>query len=340
MIVKHRQGQYSIRFVDSGQVAEGLSEDCFVITDANVSESLSGWFSGLPRFVVEPGERSKSLSKVEEVADWLVEAGASRSSQIVAFGGGVVGDLAGFVAASYMRGVRCMQVPTSLLAMVDSSVGGKVGVNLNQGKNLVGAFWPPSEVRICLSSLDTLPERQFVNGVAEVVKYGAIADPALLERLTRERLKASDSDVEEIVLKCLEIKRRIVEADELETTGLRAQLNFGHTVGHALEALGGYGDLLHGEAIAIGMLLEARIGHRIGVTGPDVIESIERALRAQGLPTSLPAGFSGDQIVQSMRSDKKRVGSGLAFSLLEGVGVCKLYPGISPEDVEGVMSVA
>lgn len=332
-----RVSQYDVRFSEVADLFSGLPDSSFLVTDSNVRAALDHIWPELPTQVVEAGEGTKSLATVESVVDWLIISGATRNSHVVAVGGGVVGDLGGFVAACFMRGIGFVQIPTSLLAMVDSAVGGKVGVNVTGGKNLVGAFWPPSEVRVAIGVLETLPAQHFTNGVAEIVKYGAIADESLFERLMTNRLTPDSTDLVEIIQKCLEIKRDIVQQDELETTGIRAQLNFGHTIGHALEAMGGYGDLLHGEAIAIGMILEAELGHRIGISSKSVVSDIEETVLNQGLPCGLPEGYAVMDVMKYMRADKKRSGEGLSFSLLERVGVCKLYTGISPDMVEGVL---
>ncbi|MEQ1934441.1 MAG: 3-dehydroquinate synthase family protein, partial [Fimbriimonadaceae bacterium] len=199
-----------------------------IITDQNVKEALGHRFPSVPCLAIPPGESSKSLKSFEKVHSWLIKNGIQRGNTIGVIGGGVVGDLGGFVAATYMRGITYIQVPTSLLAMVDSSVGGKVGVDLPEGKNLVGAFHPPIEVRVCLSALDTLPIRHFTNGMAEVLKYGFISDPAILD-------VDPDDELSSLVRQCIQIKADIVAADEFETNGIRATLNFGHTIGHALE---------------------------------------------------------------------------------------------------------
>jgi 3-dehydroquinate synthase len=251
----------------------------------------------------------------------------------VALGGGVVGDLAGFVAATYMRGVPLVQIPTSLLAQVDSSVGGKVGIDLPEGKNMVGAFYPPERVSICTETLDTLSQREFDNGMAEVWKAGFILDRSLVDRLVAKSLTR-----DEMVQRCIEIKRQVVEADEFETNGERAKLNFGHTVGHAVEKLTGYGPVLHGEAISIGMVIEARLGEAIGLSEPGTHDAVEECLGSQGLPTTSLVLRNIDMLIETMRRDKKASGGRLAFSLLTHIGGCKLVEDVPESDVRKVLA--
>lgn len=245
--------------------------------------------------------------------------------------------MAGFAAATYMRGLKLLQVPTSLLAMVDSAVGGKVGVDLAAGKNLAGSFWPPERVLIPLDALGTLPERHFVNGAAEVWKYGAIMSPELFERLERSPLKPDAPDIGQVVMECLELKRQVVEEDEFETKGRRAVLNFGHTVGHALEHATGYQGLLHGEAVSIGMVLEARLAASLGVADAALADRLAAGLASQGLPTAMPDGLSADGLIGAMRRDKKAGQNGLAFSLVSDIGACKLHAGVDEGAVRAVL---
>jgi 3-dehydroquinate synthase len=329
MNVKHRSGAYDIVI---GSIPEFLasSPDVFVLTDANVAPLWATGFKG-GILAVEPGEPSKSIGTFERVVTWLADSKATRSCTLVALGGGVVGDLAGFVAATYMRGMKLVQLPTSLLAMVDSSVGGKVGIDLPQGKNLVGAFYPPDKVLLDLDSLKTLPVREFNNGAAEVWKYGAILDANLLQVLEASPLGPGDSRLPEIVIRCVDLKRGVVEADEFETKGFRATLNFGHTVGHALEQATGYSAMLHGEAIAIGMVVEAAIGEKLGMSPKGAANRLRAGLKTQTLPTVVPA-IDESLLINAMRLDKKAQPGALAFALLTGYGSCKLVPDV-PESV-------
>lgn len=287
----------------------------------------------MPTLVLPPGEETKSIRHFGESLEWLAAQGVQRADKIAAIGGGVIGDLAGYVAASYLRGIEFVQVPTSLLAMVDSSVGGKVGVDLEAGKNLAGAFHPPTEVLVAEDVLETLPVRHLRNGMAEVWKYAFIADPNLAH------LIESGPVGEAVIRRCIEIKKSIVEADEFETTGLRATLNFGHTLGHALETLTGYETLLHGEAIAIGMVWEAELGERLGVTQAGTSDVVREKLEAAGLPIRFP-NADADRLIDLMGKDKKRKGNGLAFSLLTRIGECKLTTEVDTSVVRAVLTNA
>lgn len=338
MIVKHRLGAYEIDYSRFNEVSGRLPENCFFLTDENVVRLHGTSLDPSRVLALPPGESTKSMACFERALEWLGESGAGRQSTLVAFGGGVVGDLAGFVASSYMRGIPYIQIPTTLLAQVDSSVGGKVGIDLRAGKNMAGAFYPPVKVYICLELLDTLDDRQFNNGMAEVWKYGFIADPLLLDVIEAGGLRASGSRLEGIVNRCIEIKAQIVAEDEFERTGLRATLNFGHTVGHAVERVTNYQGPLHGEAISVGMVLEARLGENLGITEKGVAKAVEGYLSGQGLPVRLPETISASGLVESMRGDKKRMSKGLAFSLLTRLGQCKLVQDVAEKDVERVLS--
>jgi 3-dehydroquinate synthase len=308
-----------------------LGRNCAVISDRNVAPlyspavlaSLRG--AGFdPRLIVVPaGETAKCLQTVQACYDQLAAHRLERKSFIVALGGGVVGDLAGFVAATYMRGVAFVQVPTTLLAQVDSSVGGKVGVNLAAGKNLVGAFHQPRLVLCDLNTFNTLPEREFRAGLAEVIKYGIIYDAPFFARLEREvakLLRRETRCLSEVVARCCEIKAEVVGQDETEA-GVRAILNFGHTVGHALEAISRYGQYLHGEAIAIGQVVAARLSAtQLGLPAADV-ERIRSLFERCGLPTTVclrPA--QRKQLFAAMQLDKKVSAGEIKFILAERFG--------------------
>jgi 3-dehydroquinate synthase len=326
--VHHHSGSYDVDFLPLAQALQELPPDAFVITDQNVAEHYEALVpSELPRLVLPPGETTKSLIWLERIASWLAESGASRKSTLVALGGGVIGDLVGFAAATYMRGVGYVQVPTTLLAQVDSSVGGKVAVDIPQGKNLLGAFHAPLRVTIDPATLGTLSLRQRRNGMAEVWKTGFIMDPALVEDLAASRLAD-----EEIIRTCVAHKAAIVGQDEFETKGLRATLNFGHTIGHAIEQLTGYRTLLHGEAISIGMVGEALLGEQLGVTQPGTAKVVRERLEQAGLPVRMPA-LEPDSLVKVMRKDKKATGHRLAFSLLTQIGGCKLVENVDDKEV-------
>ena len=261
-------------------------------------------------FKVPIGEEGKTLAVVSSLLSELAGLKLPRSAVLLAIGGGVIGDLAGFVAATYLRGINFVQVPTTLLAMVDSSVGGKTGVNLPEGKNLVGAFHQPKLVVADLDTLKTLPAREFSAGMAEVIKYGAIADAALFDRVAKG-VKPDDADLDEIVEKCVAIKARIVEKDEFETKGLRALLNFGHTIGHAIEKATGYTTYLHGEAISLGMRAAAWLSvWQAGLPEADA-RRIESALTATcDLPVTLKPGIDLTTILGALGNDKKVAADG------------------------------
>jgi 3-dehydroquinate synthase len=273
--------------------------------------------------VVPAGEVSKSLKSVEKCYDRLAAHRLERQSFIVALGGGVVGDLAGFVAATYLRGIPFVQVPTTLLAQVDSSVGGKVGVNLKAGKNLVGAFHQPRLVLCDLDTLRTLPIREYRAGLAEVIKYGIIYDADLFDRLERdlEKLLRRDPKVlAGVIARCCEIKADVVAQDETES-GLRAILNFGHTIGHALEAISHYGKYLHGEAISIGQVAAAKLsGEILGLAGQD-IERIEKLFHRAGLPTNFALNQGQrKKLFAAMKLDKKVSAGEIKFVLARRIG--------------------
>ncbi len=308
-----------------------LGTRCAIITDTNVGKryakavfnslATAGFSPSL--IIVQPGEPAKSLKTVQSCYDQLAVHRLERKSFIVALGGGVVGDLAGFLAATYLRGIAFVQAPTTLLAQVDSSVGGKVGVNLNAGKNLVGAFYQPRLVACDLDTLKTLPEREFRAGLAEVIKYGIVYDAKLFTQIEGDfpkLLKREPKMLATVIARCCEIKAEVVGKDETEG-GPRAILNFGHTIGHAIEAVSGYGRFLHGEAIAIGQVVVAKISNSVlGLPERD-LERIIRLFRRAGLPTSvrLRAG-QGPKLFAAMRLDKKVSGGEIKFVLARKIG--------------------
>lgn len=309
----------------------GLGRRCAVVTDDQVGPLHAARAIGSLRaagfdpveIAVKSGERSKRWETVAGCHDRLAAARLERRSFVVALGGGVVGDLAGFVAATYLRGVAFVQVPTTLLAQVDSSVGGKVGINLKAGKNLVGAFHQPRLVLCDLDVLGTLPEREFRAGLAEVIKYGVIADAAMFRRLERgmERIVARDPrELAWVVARSCQLKAWVVGQDETET-GLRAILNFGHTVGHGLEAISAYGRWLHGEAISVGQVLASRLSvERMGMPAAEA-ERVRALLAKAGLPVEvrLSSGQSA-RLAQAMQLDKKVVGGEVRFVLARRIG--------------------
>jgi 3-dehydroquinate synthase len=279
---------------------------------------------------VPDGEEYKSLQEAGSLYERLLPLGLDRRSPIVALGGGVIGDLAGFVAATFMRGLPLVQVPTSLLAQVDSSVGGKVGVNLPQAKNMIGAFYQPSLVLSDVCLLGTLPPRELRAGLAEVVKYGVIADRGFFEWLEAHIgavLDGREDAITHVVRTSCRIKAAVVERDEKDE-GVRGILNFGHTVGHALEAATGYGELSHGEAVAIGMVAAARISCHMGLCTEEVPARIVRMLQRIGLPTHLMV--SPEHIVQSMTYDKKMKEHINYFILTKDIGSVTVAPVADP----------
>lgn len=336
MTIRHRNGEYEVRSVGQEELLQDLPPRSVIVTDENVARAV-GELPTIPALVLPPGEGNKTLATYGQALEWLAHNGATRKSTLVALGGGVIGDLGGFLAASYMRGIDYLQIPTTLLAQVDSSVGGKVGIDLEAGKNLVGSFHAPVEVRLCTELLRDLPSRQFANGMAEVWKYGAIMDRPLFDRLPVGQRSA---ELGEVVQRCIQLKAEVVEQDEFETTGLRAILNFGHTIAHAVETLTGYGPVLHGEAVAIGMVVEARLGERLGLTAPGTEAALARCLEEQGLPVDHEVLGQTDSMLEAMRKDKKATDGLLAFSLLTHIGGCKLVQGVDEAVVRSVLKEA
>ena len=322
-----------------------LGRRCAVISDGRVAPRFakrartaladSGFESVL--ITVPAGETSKSLASVQRCFDQLAAHRLERKSFVVALGGGVIGDLAGFVAATYLRGIPFVQVPTSLLAQVDSSVGGKVGVNLKAGKNLVGAFYQPRLVLCDLDTLKTLPPREYRAGLAEVIKYGIIYDDAMFRRLERDLPKLLRRDpkiLADIIARCCEIKAEVVAEDETEG-GLRAILNFGHTIGHALEAISHYGQYLHGEAISIGQVAAARLSARAAGLPLSDVQRITELFRRAGLPVAVNLTAAQRKgLHQAMRLDKKVSQGEIHFVLARKIGRVEYGRKISPALLE------
>jgi 3-dehydroquinate synthase len=329
--------------------ALSLGRRCAIISDKNVAPIYAAKAVASLRqagfdpllITVQAGESSKNLKMFQSCCDRLARHRLERTSFIVALGGGVVGDLAGFVAAAYLRGIAFVQVPTTLLAQVDSSVGGKVGVNLAAGKNLVGAFHQPRLVLCDLASLRTLPVREFRAGLAEVIKYGIISDQSLFERLERDLpllLRRNPEVLAGVVARCCEIKADIVRQDETET-GLRAILNFGHTIGHAIEAVAGYGKYLHGEAIAIGQVAAAQLSVRsTGLPAEDAAR-IQRWLARAGLPVAITLSPRRQTaLIEAMRLDKKVSDGQIRFVLARRLGQVEPGHKVPPEWVREVLA--
>lgn len=313
----------------ASQAANMGADAVFLVSDDNVAPLYAPRILdacarvGLPcaSFVFPAGESSKTFATYAACLDAMARAHATRSTIVVALGGGVVGDLAGFAAATYMRGCRFIQIPTSLLACVDSSVGGKTGIDLDAGKNLVGAFHQPSSVLIDTSLLETLPDRFFIDGTAEVLKYGIIADPALFAEL-ETRLMPNDARIPSIVCRCIEIKRDVVQADEYER-GVRRILNFGHTVGHAIERLSSY-SVTHGFAVATGMALIARASACAGFCSESDARRVEKVVERYGF--KMRPRFSASALAEAAASDKKRSGASIDTVCLRAVGAVEIVP--------------
>ena len=316
-----------------------------IVSDENVAPLyLARIVAGLDGFehdalVLPAGEGSKTLDHAARAFDALARLGATRDAAIVALGGGVVGDLAGFAAALWMRGVDFVQMPTTLLAMVDSSVGGKTGVDLPAGKNLVGAFHQPRAVIADTATLATLPAREYAAGLAEVVKYGALGDAeffAWLEAHAGALIAHDASTLAETIARCCRQKAGVVARDEREA-GERALLNFGHTFGHALEAEAGYGSVLHGEAVAIGMVLAAALSARLGRAHESDAKRLAALLTRFDLPTSLPAGLDAEALLARMRLDKKNVAGRIRLVLWRGVGAAEIVPDVDEHAIRAIL---
>jgi 3-dehydroquinate synthase len=319
-----------------------------VITDEHVekphamlaAESVAQTATAVDLVVIEPGEQSKCVPTASELWEKLLDLGADRKTAVVAVGGGVIGDLAGFIAATYARGIPFFQVPTTLLAQVDSSVGGKVGINLPAAKNMVGAFLQPRGVLIDTATLATLPDSEYRAGLGEVVKYGVILDAALFEFLEVNAgriLRRDPAALRHVIARCCRLKADIVEQDEREVSGLRAVLNYGHTFGHALESLTGYGTLLHGQAVAMGMVCAARLAERLGRIDASVADRQQKLLAAFGLPTHLPE-VDADDILRAMMHDKKARHGELRFVLPTRLGHAELVGGVEIEKIREVLN--
>ncbi len=326
-----------LSFDEVGKLVESTTDASrtLIISDTNVAplyaervaDSLSS--SKIESFlhVIAAGEASKTISTYAQCLEACCQAGLSRNDVIIALGGGVVGDIAGFTAATYMRGCSCIQVPTSLLACVDSSVGGKTAVDLPSGKNLAGCFFQPNAVLIDTSALSTLDPHYFTDGCAEVIKYGAIADARLLDDLSTS-LTPEDPRLPQVIERCVSIKRDIVTQDEFES-GIRQTLNFGHTLGHAIERLSGY-SVSHGYAVACGMALCAQSSLKLGLMDEDAGHALLAAIKAAHLPTRLPeldlGALSADDLYQAALTDKKRHGSVMNVVIAASAGQAEIKP--------------
>ena len=319
----------------------------YIITDEGVyrqarraqnSLEMSGIAAHL--FVMPSGEQSKTLATAQHIYTWLAGLKAERGHLVLAVGGGVVGDLAGFVAATYLRGLPFAQVPTSLLAMMDAAIGGKTAVDLPQGKNLVGAFYQPKFVLADVSVLQTLPERELRSGWAEAIKHGLIMADDLLSTFESQtdEIQALEPEIAtDVIRRSMAIKANVVSQDERETLGIRVLLNYGHTIGHGIEAATGYGQYLHGEAVSIGMMGAARISNGMGLMSDAEVERQQSVLAAYGLPLSAPSVDPGS-VLEAMRSDKKVAGGAIRWVLLDGIGNAITRNDVPAELVDDVLS--
>ncbi len=319
--------------VISGRLIALISDtNVYGIYGADVKSELENSGYQVFEYIFQAGESSKNTSTVIDMVEFMADKGLNREDGVVALGGGVVGDMAGFAAAIYLRGIKFIQVPTSLLAQVDSSIGGKTAVDLPQGKNLCGAFHQPSLVIIDSNVLNTLSDHYFADGMGEVIKYGCIRSEALFSRLENENAK---DFIDDMIYECVDIKRQIVENDEKEH-GERALLNFGHTCGHAIEKLWNFENVSHGEAVGIGMVMISRVGENIGVTQQGTAKRIAELLKKYALKTE--DSHKTAEIVSAMSADKKRTGNGINFVMLSSIG-SSFINHIRTEDIAGIFGV-
>jgi 3-dehydroquinate synthase len=324
-------GEALERFAFGRRIAIVSNPTVFGLYGSMVSGSLRAAGFEPVEIIVPDGEEYKNMESVGKIYEALLRTRLDRKSAVIALGGGVVGDMAGFAASTYMRGIDFVQVPTTLLAQVDSSVGGKTGVNHALGKNMIGTFWQPRLVWIDIDTLATLPRREFLAGLAEVLKYGVIWDADLFDFLATNREKILGFDgpsLTHIIGRSCQIKSEVVSRDERES-GLRAVLNYGHTIGHAVETVTGYKSFLHGEAVAIGMYLEGRLSAILGIIGNEEVEKIRNLAEAYGLSCSLPAGTDLNLLFSAMQLDKKTVSGEMKFILPERIGSVTMRTGIS-----------
>ena len=304
-----------------------------------LSEGLKSAGLAIECVEIPEGETHKTLQDAQTIYDHLIENQYDRNTLLVALGGGVIGDLTGFVAATFLRGVPCIQIPTTLLSQVDSSVGGKTAVNHPKGKNLIGAFYQPRLVAIDLDTLSSLPSDEFRAGMAEVIKYGVIEDPklfAFLEKNSKKILAQDTTCLETIIETSCSIKAKVVERDERESS-YRMVLNFGHTIGHAVEALTGYTQFKHGEAVAIGMVYAAKLSCQLGHCSAEVVRKIEALVEQYGLPTQLPE-FSASEYIESMYRDKKAHDKNIRFILVKDIGTVEIVDRVAETDIQKVLT--
>ncbi len=313
-------GEYAAQVFKSGSKAAIVTDDTvasFYLDTVKNSMETAGFLC--PVFVFPHGEDSKSAETLFDLYDFLIKEEVTRSDFIVALGGGVVGDLAGYAAASYLRGIRFMQIPTTFLAAVDSSVGGKTAINIAAGKNLIGAFHQPSLVVCDTESFRTLPEKTFADGVAETIKYGMISSYSLFEQMEQGNIT---ENIDDIVAQCVSIKRDIVEQDEHDN-GLRMILNYGHTLGHAIEKESNH-SVTHGHGVAIGMVLIATIGEKLGLHSHDLTRRLEQCIASYGLPVNYEGCLP--KLAEAVLHDKKRAGSLIRLVIVKEIGKAEICP--------------
>lgn len=345
ILIPNDSSQQSVGAFARSRNPSGLA---FVVADGGATAHLEPLKNSLLQAgyrvecaILAPGEGQKSLSQAALLYEKLLDLKADRKTLLVALGGGVTGDLTGFVAATYLRGLPFLMIPTTLLSMVDSSVGGKTGVNLSRGKNLVGCFHQPIGVWIDMKTLATLPDREYRSGLAEVIKYGMIMDApffATLETNVPGLLARDPGLLRMVVARCCELKADVVSKDEREETGLRAILNYGHTFAHAFEAVAGYGAWLHGEAVAAGMQAAARLALARGLITNDIVERQSRLLTAFGLPVDRDQKWHVDTMIDIMRSDKKAEAGQLRFILPVSLGAVRLFADVTVDEVIAAMA--
>lgn len=330
------------RFEFSPRIALVSNPTVYGIYGALVSQSVRDSGFDLVEIIIPDGEEYKSLEWLEKIFSDLLAAKLDRRSALIALGGGVIGDITGFAAASYMRGIDFVQIPTTLLAQVDSSVGGKTGINHPLGKNMIGAFWQPRIVWIDRDTLRSLPRREFLAGLAEAIKYGVIRDKDLFDFLEADRdsiLGLGGDALTYLIKRSCEIKSEVVAQDERES-GLRAILNYGHTVGHAIETASGYKRYLHGEAVAIGMCVESDLAANLGFLERDKAERIRKVIGLFGLPSAMPPDLDVQEVMSCMQLDKKAVGGELTFVFPTTIGDVKIKSGVLLEEVRKILQSA
>jgi 3-dehydroquinate synthase len=333
-------GERLLRFSIGKKIAVISNPNIYELYGEKIISSLKKEGFDPSLILIPDGEIYKDYFWAYHILTQLLELGLDRKSCLIALGGGVIGDITGFVASIYMRGIPYIQIPTTLLAQVDSSVGGKTAVNHSLGKNMIGSFWQPSLVWIDVNTLDTLPEREFISGMAEVIKYGIIWDKDFFDYLesNREKILKKDKDLLIPAIKrACEIKAEVVSKDERESS-LRAILNYGHTIGHAIETLTGYTTYLHGEAISIGMVYEAKLSNILGFLEKESLERIKNILKNLGLPTILPINIDTTAMVKTILLDKKNIEGKIRMVIPESIGKMKINFEISEENLKGILN--